>query len=120
MTTKEVAERLTELCNQGQNAQAIEELYADNVVSVEPKGAPMELCEGKEAVKAKTEGFMGSVEEFHSAFYSDPVVGANHFAISMGMDITFKGQGRMKMEEIGVYQVENGKITREEFFFPAG
>ncbi|HEX3768939.1 MAG TPA: SnoaL-like domain-containing protein [Puia sp.] len=27
-----------------------------------------------------------------------------------------KGQGRMQMDEICVYQVENGKIVSEQFF----
>jgi hypothetical protein len=33
------------------------------------------------------------------------------------MDVTMKGRGRMNLEEICVYQVKDGKIVREEFFF---
>jgi len=39
MTTQEVADKLVQLCREGKNDQAIEELYADNVVSREPKGS---------------------------------------------------------------------------------
>lgn len=33
------------------------------------------------------------------------------------MDITMKGQPRMSMEEIVVYEVAGGKIIKEQFFF---
>lgn len=32
------------------------------------------------------------------------------------MDVTMKGAGRVKMDEI-VYEVKNGKIVKEQFFF---
>jgi limonene-1,2-epoxide hydrolase len=35
----------------------------------------------------------------------------------MGMDVTIKGQGRMKMDEVAVYEVKDGKIVLEHFFF---
>ena len=120
MNTQEVADKLVKYCRQGQNLEAIDELYSDSIVSVEPKGSPAELTEGKVNVVEKTRGFFKSVEEVHSGFVSDPIVCGNHFTISMGNDITFKGQGRMNMEEIGVYEVKEGKIVKEHFFFSMG
>jgi limonene-1,2-epoxide hydrolase len=35
----------------------------------------------------------------------------------MGMDVTMKGAGRINMEEIAVYEVKDGKIVKEQFFF---
>jgi hypothetical protein len=35
----------------------------------------------------------------------------------MTMDATFKGRGRVNMEEICVYQVKDGKVVREQFFY---
>jgi hypothetical protein len=35
----------------------------------------------------------------------------------VGMDITMKGQDRMKMDEVAVYEVRDGKIVLEHFFF---
>jgi len=35
----------------------------------------------------------------------------------MGMDVTMKGAPRMNMDEICLYEVKDGKIIREEFFF---
>jgi hypothetical protein len=33
------------------------------------------------------------------------------------MDVTMKGQGRMNMDEIAVYEVKDGKIVKEQFFY---
>lgn len=122
MTTQQVADRLVELCRQGKNIEAVKELYAQDVVSHEPAGYTMgpERVDGKDAVLAKTEKFHELLETMHSAYVSDPVVAANHFAITMGMDITLKGAGRMCMDEVAVYEVTAGQITRERFFFPTG
>lgn len=117
MNTQEVANRLVELCRQGQFAEAFEELYADDVISCEPKGFPMERIEGKEAVRLKEKQFNDSVQEFHGIEVSDPIVAENFFAVTMNMDVTFKESPRMNMEEVCVYNVKNGKISQEEFFF---
>jgi len=35
----------------------------------------------------------------------------------MGMDCTYKGMGRQKMDEIALYEVKDGKIVKEQFFY---
>lgn len=35
----------------------------------------------------------------------------------MGMDVTLKGMGRRQMDEIAVYEVKDGKIVKEQFFY---
>ena len=41
------------------------------------------------------------------------------FAVRFAYDVTNKPSGRrMQMDEIGLFTVENGKIVREEFFYP--
>jgi len=120
MTTQEVANQLVKLCRDGKNDQAIDELYADNIVSREPKGSPMELTEGKAAVKDKTLRWEESVQEIHSATCSEPIIADNHFSIVMDIDATYKEHGRMKMSEIAVYEVKDGKIVADEFFYRMG
>lgn len=117
MTTQEVADKLVGYCRQGQFESAMQELYGKNIVSIEPKGAPMEKVEGFEAVLQKAEFFNNMVEEFHGNEVSDPLVAENFFSIRMKMDATFKEGGRNSMEEICLYQVEDGKIVKEEFFY---
>ncbi|HSH66975.1 MAG TPA: nuclear transport factor 2 family protein [Bacteroidia bacterium] len=115
--TKKVANRLVELCRQGKNADAVKELYAENIVSVEPKGARAERTEGKTAVLAKSTQWQEMIEKVHSSATSDPIVTDNFFSCVMEMDVTLKGMGRMPMNEIAVYEVKDGKIVFEQFFF---
>lgn len=117
MSTQEIADKLVALCREGKNREAIADLYADNIVSYEPKGSHMEYTEGKEAVKAKTDYWYESVQEVHSAEVSDPVVAGDHFSVSMKMDVTYKEGGRMMMQEVAVYEVKDGKIISEQFFY---
>lgn len=117
MTTQEVANKLVNYCRQGQYENAMKELYGPTIVSIEPEGAPMEKVEGFEAVIKKAEFFNDMVEEFHGNEVSDPLVADNFFSCRMKMDATFKQGGRQSMEEICLYQVENGKIVKEEFFY---
>ncbi|WP_394972791.1 SnoaL-like domain-containing protein [uncultured Croceitalea sp.] len=117
MSTQEVANRLVELCRKGQNMQAVQELYGKNIVSKEISGSPNELTHGFDAVTKKVENFLASIEEFHGVEVSDPNVAENHFSCAMKMDLTFKEQGRVTMNEINVYKVEDGKIVEEQFFY---
>jgi len=34
-----------------------------------------------------------------------------------GKDATFKGMGKMVMEEVAVYEVRDGKVVKEQFFY---
>jgi hypothetical protein len=116
-TTQEVANKLVKLCREGKNEDAIKELYAEHIISIEPKGSRHERTEGKKAVLDKTTQFMGMVETFHSSKISDPIFTGNHFSCVMEMDVTLKGMGRSSMNEVCVYEVKDGKIIHEQFFF---
>ncbi len=118
MTTQEIANQLVNFCRQGQFNEAQEALYSENAVSVEPEGSQWGKAEGMEAIKAKGEQWANMVDEVHGVSVSDPIVAGNFFSCGMSNDVTFKGMGRMTMEEICVYEVQDGKIVREQFFFP--
>lgn len=118
MTTQEIADQLVAFCRQGQYNEAQSQLYAENAVSIEPEGSQWGKAEGLDAIKAKAEQWGSMVEEMHGLTVSDPLVAANFFSLSMTNDVTFKGMGRMTMEEICVYEVADGKIVKEQFFFP--
>lgn len=120
MTTKEVANRFSELAAQGNWMQIQQELFSKDAVSIEPSHAVSQglpNAEGLEAIIKKGEMFQSMVEEVHGGYCSQPVIAGNHFAVAMGLDATMKGQGRSKMDEIAVYEVKDGKITKEQFFF---
>ncbi|MBF6022989.1 nuclear transport factor 2 family protein [Lysobacter niastensis] len=122
MNTEAVAKRLVELCRTGQYEQAQRELYADDAVSIEPVWAPpgaIGNAEGLPAIYEKGRKFAEGIEEFHGASCGDPVIAADWFSVAMGMDATFKGMGRVNMQEICVYRVRDGKIVHEQFFYSA-
>jgi ketosteroid isomerase-like protein len=118
MTTTDVANRFNELAPKGQWDQIQNELFADNAVSIEPENSPgMESVSGLKAIREKGKTFDEMVEQMHGGYSNPPQVAGNHFAVAMGMDVTMKGQGRMQMEEIAVYEVKDGKIVKEQFFY---
>lgn len=56
------------------------------------------------------------VVERHGSF-SEPVLCGRHFTMVMTLDATFKERGRSVLEEICVYDVKDGKVAFEQFFF---
>ena len=119
MTTKEVANRLVELCREGKNLQAIEELYSPNIVSNEMpwvEGLSV-VTTGITDVKAKNNGWFGSFKEMPKATVSEPLIAENHFVVRMTFTATHKDGKPYFIEELCVYEVENGKIVRENFYY---
>lgn len=118
MTTQEVANRVNELFKENKFDQVQDELFAEDCESIEPSQAPvLKSVKGMAAIKQKAKDFNDSVEEMHNGWCSEPIVGGNFISVAMGMDATMKGMGRIKMEEICVYEVKDGKIVKEQFFF---
>ncbi len=117
MTTAEVADKLVALCREGRHMEALESLYGDDIVSREMPGFPGELTEGIKAVFQKSEDWFANVKEWHGGEVSDPLVAGNHFSTKSTMDATFKDGNRVKMDEIAVYEVRDGKIVNEQFFY---
>lgn len=117
MKTEEVAQRLVALCRENKWEAAQRELYADNAVSIEPEATPMfpKETRGKAAILEKGKKFVDMTEKVHSHVVSEPVIANNSFACTMALDLTMKGQGRMNMKELCVYEVKDGKIVTEQF-----
>jgi len=118
LTTRQVADRFNELTQTGQWNDILDELYAVNAISIEPiSSGVFKNAEGLDAIKEKGKQFGEILEEMHGGYSEPPVVGGNHFALAMGMDVTMKGQDRTQMHEIAVYEVKEGKIVKEQFFY---
>ena len=117
MTTQEIANRLVELCRAGQFETAQKELFATDIVSIEPFASPAfeKETHGLNAIFEKGHKFNSMVEEMHSTDITDPLVVANSFSLVMSMDATMKERGRSKMSELCIYKVKDGKIISEEF-----
>ena len=116
-STTEIAHRLVALCRQGAYETAQNELYAADAVSMEPEGSPTPNVRGRDAIIAKGKAFVASME-IHGGTVSEPIVADSFFTLSMSLDLTPRGGGpRFLMEEICVYEVRDGKIVREQFFY---
>lgn len=118
MTTREIANRLSELFKENKWVEAQEELFSDDAESVEPPHAQgLQSVKGKEALAKKAQQFNDMVEEMHGGYVGEPIVAGRYIAFAMGMDVTMKGMGRQKMDEIALYEVKDGKIVKEQFFY---
>ena len=117
MTTLEIANQLVAYCRKAEWEAAQKALYAQDAKSIEPYATPdfEKETTGLQAILAKGHKFNALLEKLHSIEVSEPIVAGNSFAFTLTMDMTMKGQ-RIKMPELCVYQVKDGKIISEEFF----
>lgn len=118
MTTSEIANRLVAYCRKAEWEAAQKELYSKDAKSIEPYATPdfAKETNGLQGILAKGVKFGTLVEKMHSIEVSEPIVATNSFSFIITMDVTMKGQERMKMPELCVYLVKDGKIISEEFF----
>jgi len=118
MTTTEVASRFNELARQEKWFEIQDELFSDGVKSIDPQNSPyFEYAEGKTAVRKKGEEFVKRIEAVHKRHTTDPVVAGNHFAVGREVDITVQGLGRIQINEVMLYEVRDGEIVSEQFFY---
>ncbi|MFI5129380.1 MAG: SnoaL-like domain-containing protein [Chitinophagales bacterium] len=118
MNIKEIADRLVQLCREGDFETAQKELFAENAVSIEPHATPAfeKETKGLKAIKEKGDKWNSMVQEMHSLAVSDPMIASNSFACTLKMNLTMKERGPMEMTELCVYQVKDGKIISEQFY----
>jgi len=115
MTTQEIAYRLVELCRKGEYETCYKELYSPEIVSIEPDGSSVQ---GFEAMAQKGKKWNATIEEFKGSGVGEPVCSGNYFSVPMNMDIKFKNATEVThFEEMCVYQIKEGKIIKEQFFY---
>ena len=117
MTTQRVADRFYELCQQGKFDVVQDELFSDDAKSIEPAKSNWQSVQGLDKIREKAKQWTDAVQEMHGGYTNAPIVAGNFFSCAMGMDVTMKGQPRMQVDEIAVYEVQDGKIVLEQFFF---
>jgi hypothetical protein len=118
MSTVEVAARFNVLAQEEKWFEIQDELFSENVRSVEPAGSPFfQNAEGKVPVRIKGEEWVSRVTAAHRLHTTTPVVGGNHFSVGREIDITVDGLGRIQINQIMLYEVKEGEIVREQFFY---
>jgi len=115
MTTQEIADKLVAYCKAGDYKACYAELYSPQVQSLEPDGT---ICNGLEEMAVKGKEWNDNIEEFNSSSVGDAVVAGNFFSIPMSMNVKFKNApAAVDFHEICVYQVKDGKVVKEQFFY---
>jgi len=118
MTTQHVASRFNELAQQEKWFEIQDEFFADNVKSIDPPNSPyFGYAEGKSEVRKKGEDFVKHIEAVHRAHTTEPIVCGNHFAVGREIEITAQGFGRIQINQIMMYEVKDGQIISEQFFY---
>lgn len=122
MNTSELGKSIVEYCRKGQFLEAVEEFYAEDVVSVEGMSTPGmdRITRGKAAVLKKGEWWTEN-HEIHEFHVEGPFLaeGSDQFVVYFEVDVTNKPSGqRFKGSEVGLYTVDGGKIKHEVFFAP--
>jgi hypothetical protein len=113
---EEVGRSLVSMFNAGQFAEIEDRWWSPAIESVEGMGMSWS---GRAAVDAKNTAWMGQ-NEILGCSAEGPYVGATGFSVKFRMETREKATGRqVRMEEVGVYTVRNGKIVREEFMYGA-
>ena len=116
-----VGKRLVELCNAGESEKAVDELYSERIVSIEGQGSdemPARM-EGLEAIRKKGEWWFAN-HEVHGMKTTGPFCGHrdDQFVVQFELDVTPKASGeRIRMNEVGLYTVQGGKVVQEEFLY---
>lgn len=119
MDLQTLAKQFVEMCNQGKNFDVMNTMYSDDIVSVEADGREV-VGKGPVIQKSKT---WAANNEIHGGkcvgpYFSSQRAEDGQFAVTFHFEITPKATGkRITAEEVGLYTVKGGKITREQFFY---
>lgn len=115
MSVRETAQKFADACKAGRFEDA-EAMWAEDVASFEDMEGPMRDLRGRQAVHDKGVWWFEN-HKIHKSETEGPFVHGDQFSLIFRMDITRKSDGeRIKMEEVGLYTVKNGKIAEERFF----
>jgi hypothetical protein len=122
MTTNEIAKKYVDLVKDRKNEECLDTLFAKDAVSVEAAAPPggERTATGLEAIRGKSKWWADN-HTVHKAEVFGPYPHDDRFAVRFVYDVTNKPSGkRLTMDEVGLFTVANGKITREEFFYSVG
>ncbi len=98
----------------------VDSVYHENAQSVEaviPPGRDSRVTKGKVAIKGKREDW-ARTHTINTIEADGPYIHPpNRFAVRFTADVTQKTTGkRLKLREVAIYSVDDGKISKEEFF----
>lgn len=120
MSALEIGKQLVQFCQLNKDLESINTLYSPNVVSVEP-GAPEGMDRtnrGLDAIRGKYQWWTENHDVHKVEAHGPYPHGNDKFAVHFVYDVTNKPSGkRFQMDEIGVFEVADDKVVREEYFY---
>ena len=100
----------------GDILNAFEKYYANDIVMQENDSEPFK---GKEVNRKREEEFINSVEQFHGAKLLGEAVNGDVAFSEWEYDVTFKGGGQVKLQQVASRRWKNGQVVHERFYYKA-
>jgi ketosteroid isomerase-like protein len=118
MDVRELAADYAAMVKNGQMDEAAMKYWSDDIVTEEAmEGGPYAaVTRGKTEAVAKAEAWYANTE-VHAMTADGPYVHGDIFLLRIDLDATPKGGERMRMTEVVEYQVRDGKVVRERYFY---
>ena len=114
MSNIEALERkLNEAILSGKALEAFEELYDEDVVMQENTDPEYR---GKDFNRKREQDFFASVEAWHNGQLLASAVNGDVTFSEWTMEVTLKGVGRIKLDQVAVRRWKDGKVVHERFY----
>jgi ketosteroid isomerase-like protein len=98
----------------GDILNAFEKYYANDIAMQENDSEPFT---GKDVNRKREQDFINSVEQFHGAKLLGEAVNGDVSFSEWEYDVTFKGAGRVKMQQVASRRWRNGQVVHERFYY---
>jgi 16S rRNA A1518/A1519 N6-dimethyltransferase RsmA/KsgA/DIM1 with predicted DNA glycosylase/AP lyase activity len=113
----EIAYRLVELLKEKKFLETQQELFDQDVISQEPEEAKSRSVNGLESVLLKESNFLKNIKLWRNFEVSEPIISKDFFSIRMFTEVVLMNDREVSIDEIIVYEVRDGKIVKEQFFY---
>lgn len=117
MTNQEVAIRLIGLLREGKFFDVYDELFHEDAHHIESQSEHFSDVKGVAAIKAKDTVMSEHIAGIESMEVGDAIVASKHIAIPYKLSASLKDGNAIQLDEIIVYEVNNGKIVSEQLFY---
>ena len=118
MTTQAIADQLVSLLRAGDFNGVYDQLFHPTEVRhVEPQSPYFPELTGVEAIKAKDAQMQAGIAEFKGMEVGEPAVAKDYFSIPYKASFVLQDGTAVDLDEIILYEVRDGKIVLEQFFY---
>ena len=117
MTIEQIADQLIDMVRTGKFEEAYTSLFSQDASSHEPPGIPDGSVHGLDNMLAKSKAWGENMVAVHELTVSEPFIYDNFITVGMYIDVEKKDGTREKGSEVCLYEVKDGKIISERFFY---